>query len=349
MSIPARTAELTGLRQFRMTEQVIPDLGPGEVRVRVAAVGVCGSDLHSYSEGAVGDTPCVYPTVLGHEPAGAVVKTGAGVTGWSPGDRAALEPALYCYHCEFCLSGHHNVCANLRFMSNPGEPGFFREYANLPARNLLALPADMSLEHATLVEPLAVALHSMQFVALRPGETAAVFGVGPIGLLTVIALKLAGAGRVWAVDPVAHRLDLARAVGADAVIDPRAVDPVQQILSDTGNRGVDVAIDCAGKDNSVNQSIHAARNAGRVVVTAIPSGVWVPVEFSPLRRKEIALYNVRRSNHESSAALAMLVEHTARFAPIVTHSRPLEEISRAFAQLENYEDGAGKIVITFPK
>jgi L-iditol 2-dehydrogenase len=317
--------------------------------VRVAAVGICGSDLHSYSEGAVGDTPCIYPMVLGHEPSGVVTKTGAGVTGWSPGDRAALEPALFCYHCEFCLSGHHNVCANLRFMSNPGEPGFFREYANLPARNLLALPAGLSLEHATLVEPLAVALHSMQFVALRPGETAAVFGVGPIGLLTIIALKLAGAGRVWAIDPVAHRLELARAIGADAVIDPRAVDPVRQLLADTGNRGVDVAIDCAGKDNSVNQSIHAVRNAGRVVVTAIPPGVLVPIEFSPLRRKEIALYNVRRSNHESDEALATLAEHTARFARILTHSRPLDEINRAFAQLENYEDDAGKIVIAFPK
>jgi len=214
---------------------------------------------------------------------------------------------------------------------------------------LLALPAGMSLEHATLVEPLAVALHSMQFVALRPGETAAVFGVGPIGLLTVIALKLAGAGRVWAVDPIAHRLDLARAVGADAVTDPRAVDPVRQILADTGNRGVDVAIDCAGKDNSVNQSIHTVRNAGRVVVTAIPPGVLVPIEFSPLRRKEIALYNVRRSNHESAEALAILGEHTARFAPILTHSRPLDEISRAFAQLENYSDGAGKVLIAFKK
>jgi len=191
-----------------------------------------------------------------------------------------------------------------------------------------------------------VVLHSMQFVALRAGETAAVFGVGPIGLLTLVALKLAGAARVWAVDPVPHRLDLARAVGADAMIDPRGVDPVRQILADTGNRGVDVAIDCAGKDNSVNQAIHAARNAGRVVMTAIPPGVLVPVEFSPMRRKEITLYNVRRSNHESAEALAMLAQHTARFGRIVTHARPLDEIARAFAQLENYEGGVGKVVIT---
>jgi threonine dehydrogenase-like Zn-dependent dehydrogenase len=284
--------------------------------------------------------------VLGHEPAGVVVKTGADVTGWSAGDRAAFEPALYCYHCEFCLSGHHNVCANLRFMSNPGEPGFFREYANIPAKNLIAIPATLSLEEATLIEPLAVALHSMQFVALQRGETAAVFGVGPIGLLTVIVLKLAGAARVWAVDPVAHRLGLARAVGADAVIDSMAVDPVQQILKDTGGRGVDVAIDCGGKNGSINQCINATRNAGRVVVTAIPSEVLVPLAFHPMRRKEMALFNVRRSNHESPAALRMLLDHTPRFAPLITHTRPLEEIAGAFALLEGYENGVGKIVIT---
>ena len=343
-----RAAELTGVRRFQIVERSTPDPGPGQVQVRVAAVGVCGSDLHSYSEGAVGDSPCVYPMVLGHEPAGVVLKTGAGVTGWSPGDRAALEPALYCYHCEFCRSGHHNVCASLRFMSNPEEPGFFRECLNLPARNLLALPQEVGLELATMVEPLAVALHSMQFVALQRGETAAVFGSGPIGLLTLIALKLAGVGRVWVIDPVAHRLELARAAGADTVLDPLSIDPVRQIHHDTGGRGVDVAIDCGGKHDSVNQCIHATRNGGRVVITAIPSEVRVPVEFSPLRRKEIALYNVRRSNHESPAALEMISAHARRFGPLITHTRPLDRIGQAFSLLESYQDGVGKLLITFP-
>src|SRR5579864_512738 len=166
MSIPVRTAELTGLRRFRMTERAIPDPGPGEVQVRVAAVGICGSDLHSYSEGAVGDTPCVYPMVLGHEPAGVVIKMGSGVTGWSPGDCAALEPALFCYHCEFCLSGHHNVCANLRFMSNPHYPGFFRERVNLPVSNFRPIPNGMSFDQATLAEPLAIALHSLRLASI---------------------------------------------------------------------------------------------------------------------------------------------------------------------------------------
>jgi L-iditol 2-dehydrogenase len=221
-------AELVAQRQFRYAEIPIEDPGPGEVQVRVNAVGICGSDVHSYAEGAIGDTPCEYPMVLGHEPAGTVLKTGAGVTGWQKGDRAALEPALYCYHCEFCRSGHHNVCANIRFLSNPGLPGFFRECVNLPVANLLAIPPAMPLELATIVEPLAVAMHSMKFAAIQPGETVAVFGTGPIGLLTVACLKVAGAGRIWAIDPVPHRRELARHMGADVALDPSELDAARR-------------------------------------------------------------------------------------------------------------------------
>jgi L-iditol 2-dehydrogenase len=340
-----RIAELYGLRQFRLVECELPDPGPGEVQVRIDAVGICGSDMHSYAEGAVGDTPCLYPMVLGHEPAGVVHKIGPGVTGWAPGDRAAFEPAIYCYHCEFCRTGHHNVCANLRFMSMPGDPGFFREFANIPARNLIFIPPHIGIGEATLIEPLAVVLHSMKFAALSPGETAAVFGAGPIGLLTVICLKLAGAARVWAIEPVGARRELARQVGADAVLDPSSVDPSREILRDTGGRGVDVAIDCAAKDGSVNHCLHATRNAGRVVITGIPVETEVAVEFSPLRRKELALYNVRRSNHDSEAARDMLAGNLARFAPIVTHMRPLAGIAETFSQLEHYAGGVGKLII----
>jgi L-iditol 2-dehydrogenase len=338
-------AELIAPRQFRLAEQEIADPGPGEIQVKVGAVGVCGSDMHSYLEGAVGDTPCQYPMVLGHEPAGTILKTGAGVTGWSAGDRAALEPAVYCYHCEFCRSGHHNVCANIRFLSTPGIPGFFRERVNLPVTNLVAIPPSLSLEMATLVEPLAIALHSLKFVECQPGDTVAVFGAGPIGLLTIAALKVAGAGRIFAVEPVAHRREFAKHMGADAVIDPGAVDAAKQIQSETGGRGVDCALDCAAKEHTTNWAIRAARNGGRVVVTGIHSEAFVPFEVSPMRRKELAIFNVRRSNHESDRALEMLLRRAEWFAPLVTHKRPLSDIANAFHLVAHYSDGVGKMVI----
>ncbi|MGO9257753.1 MAG: zinc-dependent alcohol dehydrogenase [Bryobacteraceae bacterium] len=338
-------AELTAPRQFRVVEVPLDSLAPGHVRVKVNAVGICGSDVHSYSEGAVGDTPCQYPMVLGHEPAGTVIETGAGVTGWAPGDRAALEPALYCYHCEFCRAGRHNICANLRFLSNPGHPGFFREFVDLPPTNLLAIPPGLSFELASLVEPLAVGLHSMQFAAVEPGETVALFGAGPIGLLTLACLIVAGAGRIWVVEPVAHRRELALQMGADAALDPGQIDVVRQIDSETAGRGVDCAIDCAAKEHTTNQAIQAARNGGRVVLTGIHSASFVPFEVSPMRRKELAIFNVRRSNHESEDALGLLVDHAEWFAPLLTHSRPLTGIAEAFAIAEQYTDGVGKMVI----
>lgn len=339
-------AELTAARQFQIKDIPHRDPGPGEVQVRVKSVGICGSDLHYYFEGGIGDTSCIFPMVLGHEPSGEIVRLGSGVSGWAVGDRAILEPALYCYHCEFCMAGKHNVCEHLRFLSTPSDPGFFREYVNLPLPNVIPLPPSMSFEAGTLCEPLAVVLHSMKFADPRAGETVAVFGAGPIGLLTLSVLRLSAAGRIIVIEPVAHRRQLALSLGADAVIDPNAEDVVRRIRQDTGNRGVDLVIDCAAKGGSMNHSLFAARNAGRVVYTGIPSEMVVPMEFHEMRRKELTIYNVRRSNHETLLAMQLLVEHPERFLPVLTHQRPLEKIAAAFDMLEHYEDGAAKVTVS---
>ena len=281
-------AELTRLRHFEIVDHPIPDPGPGELQVRVSAIGICGSDMHAYSEGGVGDTPCSYPMVIGHEPSGVVVKTGTGVTGIAPGDRGALEPALYCYHCENCLRGRHNICANLRFMSSGLEPGYFREFVNIPTVNFLPIPADMSLEQAALVEPMSIALHSMVFAQVKLGETVAVFGAGPIGLLTIAVLKLSGAGRVWAIEPVAHRRELAKLLGADVGRSIRTPSiPAEQIMRDTGNRGVDLVIDCASKRDMINQCVRAVAHGGRVVITGIPAETQIGVNIHQFRNKEV--------------------------------------------------------------
>jgi L-iditol 2-dehydrogenase len=339
-------AELVRPRAFALREAPPSEPGPGEIQVAVKAVGICGSDLHNFSEGAIGDAKAVYPMVLGHEPVGTVLRCGAGASGWARGDTVALEPAIYCYHCEFCRSGHHNVCAKIRFLSSAADPGFFRDVVNLPAANVLPLPRSVGLNEGTLHEPLAVALHSLTLACPQLGETALVMGAGPIGLLTIAVLKLSGIGRVWAVEPLARRRELARALGADMVIDPREADPVGVVMRDTGRRGVDLAIDCAARDDSVNQCMHATRNAGRVVITGIPSEVRVPLEFHTLRRKELAFFTVRRSNHDSETALRLLAERPSCFAPVVTHARPLADIQSAFDMLEGDEHDAGKVVLT---
>ncbi len=338
-----RAAELIAPLTFQLTDTPIDDPGPGEVQVRVEAVGVCGSDLHAYGEGSVGSTPNVYPMVLGHEPAGVIVKAGAGVTGLAAGDRGSLEPALYCYHCEFCLSGHHNVCANLRFLSTPNHPGFFRERVNLPVANFQPIPATMPFAEAALAEPLAVAIHSLRLVSIVPDETVVVIGAGPIGLLTIAALRAAKAGRIWAVEPLAHRRELALLIGADAAIDPAAAD--HEILGETGQRGVDCTIDCAAKEDTTTQAMQLTRNAGRIALTGIHSTHFVSMDGSTMRRKELTIFNVRRSNHETEEALELLSEHAAWFAPMLTHTRQMEHIDEAFSIASQYLDGVGKMIV----
>ena len=340
-------AELSKPHQFQLKDvAAVPDPGPGQIQVAVKAIGICGSDLHNFTEGGIGDTPCLYPMVLGHEPAGIVVKAGVGVSGWSAGDRAILEPAIYCYHCEFCMTGHHNVCSNLRFMSVLEEPGFFREFVNLPEQNLLGLPQNLSFAEGAVVEPLAVIVHSMQFATPKPGDTAVVFGAGPIGLLTVAMLKLSGVSRLWAVEPLEHRRELALAMGADAAIDPAAADPVAEILRDTAKRGVDIAVDCAAHGESTNQCLRVARNYGRIVMTGIPSEVQIHLDFHFMRRKELTFFTVRRSNHDSATALNLLTTYPQRFAPLLTHERPLQDIQKAFEMCAAYAGGIGKMTLT---
>jgi L-iditol 2-dehydrogenase len=339
-----RVAELVGVRQFRLQDQPAADPGPGEVQVRLQAVGICGSDMHSYAEGGVGTTRCTYPMVLGHEPAGVIARTGPGVTGWAAGDLVACEPAIFCYHCEWCRGGRHNLCSAIRFMSTPGEPGFFREVVNLPAGNLIALPPGLSAVEGALIEPLSIALHSLRLAPPAVGDTVVVLGGGPIGLLTAAVLALAGASRIWVIEPLAHRRTMALALGADAALDP-AEDVVAAINADTRGRGVDLVLDCAAKGDTANQCLQMVRAGGRVVYTGIPAEPRVSLDVHLWRRKEIVIHNVRRSNREGHAACELLARHVRLLAPLVTHARSLEDIERAFALVEGYQDGVGKLVL----
>jgi L-iditol 2-dehydrogenase len=241
------------------------------------------------------------------------------------------------------LSGHHNVCANIRFLSNPHYPGFFRELVNLPVVNFRPIPAGMSFDEAALAEPLAIALHSIRLASIHAGETVAVIGAGPIGLLTIAALRAAKATRIWAVEPLAHRRELARGIGADVVIEPG--EAVEEILSGTGQRGVDCAIDCAAGEHTTGQAIQVTRNAGRVALTGIHSSPFVPMDGSAMRRKELSIFNVRRSNHETQEALELLHAHAEWFAPLLTHTREIEQIGDAFAIASQYRDGVGKMIV----
>lgn len=325
-----------------------PDPGPGEVLVRVRAVGICGSDMHWYHDGGIGPFRSAYPQILGHEPAGEVVAAGSAVTGVLPGQKVAIEPAVTCGVCEFCLAGRYNNCVASRFMSTPQLPGLFREYAVLPAENAIPVPEDMSFAEATLVEPLAVMLHVLELAPVRLGDTVAVMGAGPIGLLMASVARLAGASRVMIADKFPHRLRIAREMfAADLALDANDGRTAEAILDYTGGRGADMVFDCAAARESLQAALAAARVAGRVVLIGIPSEQNMPVDLHMAMHKELNLQTIRRSNHNTHAAIEMML--SGRISTrLVTHHFPLDRTPEAFATLAAYADGVGKVIIDIP-
>jgi L-iditol 2-dehydrogenase len=322
-----------------------PDPGVGEVLVRLRAVGICGSDMHWYKEGCIGASRAVYPTVLGHEPAGEIAAIGKGVDSVKVGQRVALEPAITCGQCEFCRSGRHNNCLTSIFMGTSQRPGLFREYAVMPQRNVVAIPDSMSFVAATVIEPLAVILHILELTGIRLGETVAVLGAGPIGLLTASVARIAGASRIFIADKVPHRLRLAREMGFECAIEISRFE--QAVMDETRGRGVDIVIDAAAALQTINTSIAVARAGGRMVLVGIPSEQDLNVDVNAAMAKELSIQTIKRSNHNAHGAIE-LMESGRIGDQIVTHRLPLEKTPEAFELLAEYAGDVGKVVIEIP-
>jgi L-iditol 2-dehydrogenase len=341
-----RSVQLVAPRRLELRAMEGPrDPGPGEVTVRVRTVGICGSDLHYYLEGGCTGYPAVYPSVLGHEPAGEVIAVGDLGANLRQGDRVVIEPAITCGACEFCRAGRHNLCDTVRFMGGRQLPGLLRECATIPATNAVRLPESLSFREAAVVEPLSVVLHSLELGGLKPGEDVAVFGAGPIGLLAAAAARARGAARIISADRLPHRLALAREMGADMTVDIRQESAVEAVLDVTGGRGAHLVVDAAGRPDSLNPAFRAARRGGRVVLIGIPSESPMPADLHAALDREVALYSVKRSNHNDDEAIALIASGQVAASRLVTHAFALECADRAFETVAGYADGVGKAVI----
>jgi L-iditol 2-dehydrogenase len=344
-ALTMQTVQLIAQRRLESRKTPMPpDPGPGEVLVRLHKVGICGSDLHWYLEGGVGHNRARYPMVLGHEPVGEVVAAGPGVTTHPEGTRVAIEPSVTCGHCEHCLAGRHNNCLHCVFMGSPASPGFFREYAVVPARNAEIFPSRLSWLEAVLIEPVAVMIHVMEMSRIRVGDTVAILGAGPIGLLTLTMARLSGASRVIVADKVAHRLKMARQLGADCVIHNPAEPIPDSILEATNGRGADVVFDAAGGQETINAGIAAARPAGQLVLIGIPSERELTIDMHTAMANEVQIVTIKRSNHKGAEAMALLEAGRIPTA-IVTHRLPLHQTPDAFEMVVNYRNEVGKTII----
>lgn len=341
-----KAAKLHGIRDIRIEEMPEPEPRPGEALVQVRAVGICGSDLHYFKEGRIGETVASEPLILGHEAAGVVEAVREGVEDLKPGDRVAVDPALSCGKCEWCRKGHPNLCPHIRFFGTPPVDGALREYIAHPAEALFRLPQGLDYEDGAMLEPLGVALHAVDLAHLKPGQRIAVFGVGVIGLFVVQLARLFGAVQIFATDLFPFRLDLAGRFGADEVFRPDSEDPAAGIMEATGGRGVDVAFEAAWVHGTAEQAVEALAPGGTLVLIGIPLGEDV-VSFraSSSRRKGLTVKMVRRMKHAYPRAIRMVERGLLDVRSPVTHRFPLDDVRRAFDMAAGYRDGVVKAMV----
>jgi len=342
------TSRLYGIRDLRVERAPAPVPGPGEVLLKIASVGTCGSDVHYYLEGGIGDAIVKEPITMGHEFSAWIAGFGPGVEGshgLKLGQLVAVEPAISCGVCEFCQHGHPNICPNVRFCGTPPIDGVFAEYAVMPAENCFPLPEGFSANDGALLEPLGIAIHTVDLAHLKIGQTVAVLGAGVIGLMTAAVAKAAGAGAIYITEPLAHRRQFALEYAADAVFDPGAEDVVEAIMRATNGRGVDIAFEAAGAPETPDQAARVARPGGKVVVVGIPADDTMTMNASVTRRKGLTIKLVRRMKHTYPRAIRMVQRGLVNIAPLATHSFPLERIIEAFHLVAGYEDGVLRAMI----
>jgi len=332
-------------RDMRVVEVERPVPKPHEALVRVESVGVCGSDLHYFCEGRIGEVVITEPLILGHEFAGIVEEVGAEADSALVGKRVAVEPGIPCLKCEWCRRGHYNVCNDLFFPGGQPYDGVLCEYVAIHAEFCFPVPDSMGSAEAAMIEPLAVAVHTVELAKVSPGETAAILGLGPVGLFTAQVAKCAGVHTLYGTDLLEYRVEAGRRYGVDCAFNVDTHDTVETILRETGGRGVDVAFDTARSSDTLSLACHVARPAGRCVLTGISGEEYDRVPVSVARRKELTVHWCRRFRHDFPRAIALAAAGTIDVASLITHRFPLDEANAAFELVAQSADNVLKVSI----
>jgi L-iditol 2-dehydrogenase len=322
---------LQGPRSLRPAIEPVPEPGEGEALIRVTAVGLCGSDLHWFQDGTIGEAGLDRPLVLGHEFAG-VIESGP-----RRGERVAVDPAIPCGTCASCRNGDPNLCPAVRFAGYSPTDGALRRYMTWPVANLYSLPDALSDADGALLETLGIALHALDLGHVRVGMTVGVFGLGPVGLLLARLAGVAGASRIVGTDLLDHRLEAGTSLGVEVFRADAGGGERAAILERLGRDGVDVAFEAAGASDAVETAVEVTRPGGRVVVVGIPPDDRITLRASSARRKGLTLAFSRRMKHTYERATGLAVSGAVDLSSMVTHRFPLEETAAAFELLERRE------------
>lgn len=340
-----KTAVMLGIGKMGFEERDIPQPKDNEVLVQLEYVGICGSDLHYYETGAIGDYEVKPPFVLGHEPGGTVVEVGKNVKHLKAGDRVALEPGRTCGHCEFCKEGKYNLCPDVVFFATPPVDGVFQEYVAHEADLCFKLPDNVSTLEGALIEPLAVGFHAAIQGDAHLGQKAVVMGAGCIGLVSMMALKARGVSEVYVVDIMEKRLEKALELGAAGVINGAKEDVVQKVNEITNGRGMDLVIETAGTEITTRQAIQIARKGSNIVLVGYSKTGEMTLPMSLVLDKELTFKTVFRYRHIYPMAIEAVAAGKVDLKGIVTDIFTLDEAQKAMDYSVNNKADIVKAVI----
>ncbi|WP_323088269.1 NAD(P)-dependent alcohol dehydrogenase [Allobaculum sp. JKK-2023] len=324
-----KVAVMEGIGKMGYTERQIPTPKDDEVLVKLEYVGICGSDMHYYETGAIGDYVVEPPFVLGHEPGGTVVEVGKNVKHLKVGDRVALEPGKTCGHCEFCREGKYNLCPDVVFFATPPVDGVFQEYVAHEADLCFKLPDSVSTLEGALIEPLAVGFHAANQGGAHAGQTAVVMGAGCIGLVSMMALKAEGVSRVYVVDVMDKRLEKALELGADGVINGKNENAVEAVKRLTDGKGCDLVIETAGTEITTRQAIHMTKKGATIVLVGYSKTGEMTLPMSLALDKELTFKTVFRYRHIYPMAIDAVASGKVNLKGLVTDVFEFDDIQNA--------------------
>jgi len=347
MSGKIRAAVLHGVDDMRMEEIDRPSPKPNEALVKMKSVGVCGSDVHFLRHGRIGSYVVEQPLILGHECSGEVVETGSEVTNVKAGDPVVFEPEIACHNCWYCKDGIYNLCRDVSFMGTTPFNGAFVEYVAWPSNYLFKMVEPMTFQEGALVEPFAVGLYAAREAGFYPSASSVIYGAGPIGLVTLEAVKALGGGRTIVIDLMPNRLEMAQKMGATHVIDLSRENVVERVHDLTNGEGANFVFETAGSAKAFHQTVEVARVGGHVAFVGIPQEVDIPMLMLDSIIKELSFSTVFRYRNIFEEAIALIAHKRVDVTPVMTHQFSFDQTLEAFDVAEKQKDKAIKVMVNF--
>jgi L-iditol 2-dehydrogenase len=339
---------LTGIREMEMREVPDPVLkNPDDVKIRMLVLGICGSDIHYYTQGQIGSQKVIYPFTVGHECAGMVVETGTKVTRVRKGDIIAVEPAIWCGVCDQCITGRHHTCRKLKFLGCPGQAeGSLSEYIVIPENSCFLLPGNLTPDHGAISEPMSIGVYAVKKAGAIKSAKIGIFGFGPIGMSVMLAAKAKEAGEIYITDKINERLAIAAKEKATWTGNPLK-DNVVETIQKKEPLGLDIVFECCGKQEAVDQAIDILKPGGRLIVVGIPEFERWTFSVDNTRHREISIQFIRRQVDCVESTLEMMCNGKIDVRNMVTHRFPFKNTKEAFDLVAGYNDGIMKAMIDF--